>query len=124
MAPSIAVARGLILTLLASLEGVRRVSGPLRAQLGELWGDREPSEFWTAFSDVALVLTSCVFAMLVEPKTEPAVPVVLAVGNPLRWGLIGLVFKVLTAGWVPGRFIPRVPVGRSPALGRKQGGGI
>lgn len=124
MAPSITFATGLTLTLLASLGVVRHLSGPLRAQLRELCGNAERAEFWTAFSNVALVLTSSIFAMLVEPRTEPGVPVVLAVGNQLKWGLIGLVSTVLTLGWVLARFIPRVPVGGSPARSRQPGGAI
>jgi hypothetical protein len=124
MTTSILFATGLILTLLASLAVGRYLSEPLRAQLRELCGNRDRAEFWTAFSNVALVLTSSIFAMLVEPTSEPAVPAVLAVSHQLKWGLIGLVSTVLAVGWVLGRFIPRAPVGGSPALSPNPGGVI
>lgn len=124
MTASIICATGLIITLLASLAVVRYLSEPLRAQLRELCGNADRAEFWTAFSNVALILTSSIFAMLVEPKTEPAVPVVLAVSNQLKWGLIGLASTVLAVGWVLSRFIPRAPLGGSPPLRRNPGGAI
>ena len=124
MTTSTVFATGLILTLLASVAVVRYLSEPLRGQLRELCGNRDRAEFWTAFANVALVLTSSIFAMLVDPKTEPAVPAVLAVSNQLKWGLIGLVSTVLAVGWVLSRFIPRAPVGGSPALRPNPGGAI
>ena len=124
MTTSIIFATGPIITLLASLAVVRYLSEPLRAQLRELCGNRDRAEFWTAFANVALVLTPSIFAMLVDPKTEPAVPAVLAVSNQLKWGRIGLVSTVLAEGWVLSRFIARAPVGGSPALSRNPGGAI
>jgi hypothetical protein len=124
MNPSIPWVTGWITTLPASLGVVRRWSGALRAQPRELGGNLEGSEFWTAFANVALVVPSAIFAMRAEPATEPAVPVVLAVSHPLKWGLLGLVSTVLTVGRVRSRWIARAPVGGSPALGRNPGGAI
>jgi hypothetical protein len=124
MNPSIPWVTGRIPTLLASRGGVRRLSGPPRAQARELCGNLEGAESWTTFSHVALVVPSAIFAMRVEPGTEPAVPVVLAVSHRLKSGLLGLVSTVLTVGWVLGRLIAGAPVGGSPALSRNPGGAI
>src|SRR5215470_9159360 len=99
MTASIIFAVGLIITLLAALSVVYYLTDPLRTQLNELCGNANRAEFWTAFSNIALVLTSSIFAMMVEPSTEPNVSVVLAVSNQLKWGLVGLVSTVLILGW-------------------------
>jgi len=96
---------GLTITLLAAVAVVRYLSGPLRTQLRELCGNPERAEFWTVFSNVAVILTPAIFAMLVEPGND--VPPLLAVTNQLKWGLIGLVGSVLMLGWILSRFILR-----------------
>ena len=105
MSPSLLFASGVIITLLAAFGMARCLSGPLRTQLRELCGNAERAEFWTVFSNVAVILTPAIFAMLVEPGAD--VPPLLAVTRKLKWGLIGLVGSVLLLGWIPSRFIPR-----------------
>jgi hypothetical protein len=124
MTASIVLATGLIITLLTAFSVVRYLSEPLRAQLSELCGNAGRAEFWTVFSNVALVLTSSIFALLVEPSTEANVPVVLAVSNQLKWGLIGLVLTVLVLGWTLSRFIPRSLVGGNPPNSSRTGGAL
>jgi hypothetical protein len=111
---------GLTITLLAAFAVVRYLSGPLRTQLRELCGNAERAEFWTVFSNIAVILTPAIFAMLVEPATD--VPPLLAVTNQLKWGLIGLVGSVLMLGWILSRFIPRAQSKAAPGL--NQGGAI
>jgi len=105
MSPSLLFVSGLTITLLAAFAVVRYLSGPLRTQLQELCGNAERAEFWTVFSNVAVILTPAIFAMLAEPDTN--VPPLLAVTSQLKWGLIGLVGSVLMLGWILSRFIPR-----------------
>ena len=119
MNASLVLVGGLTVTLAAALTVVRYLNGPLRKQLQELCGSEERAEFWTAFSNVTVVLTPAVFAMLVDPRAEPGVPILLAVITQLRWGLIGLVSSVLMLGWILGRFIPRAPAA-SVALANTQ----
>jgi hypothetical protein len=107
MNASLVLVSGLTVTLAASLAVVRYLNMPLRKQLQELCGNAERAEFWTAFSNVTVVLTPAIFAMLVDPRAEPGVPMLLAMIAQLRWGLIGLVISVLMLGWILGRFIPR-----------------
>ncbi len=109
MNASLVLVSGLAVTLAAALTVVRYLHEPLRKQLQELRGNAERAEFWTAFSNVTVVLTPSIFAIMVDPKAEPGVPLLLAVIAQLRWGLIGLLSSILMLGWILGRFIPRVP---------------
>jgi hypothetical protein len=122
MNPSLIFVSGLTITLLAAFAVVRYLSGPLRVQLRELCGNSDRAEFWTVFSNVAVILTPAIFAMLVEPATGSDRPPLLAVTSQLKWGLIGLVGSVLLLGWILSRFIPRSN-SRNPS-GPKAGGAI
>jgi hypothetical protein len=119
MSRSLLFGAGLTMTLLAAFAVVRYLSGPLRTQLRELCGNPERAEFWTVFSNVAVILTPAIFAMLVEPAGDD--PPLLAVTGQLKWGLIGLVGSVLMLGWILSRFIPR---SQAKVTGPNQGGGI
>lgn len=83
----------------------------LRRILVELCGTEERAGFWTAFSNVTLVLTPLIFAMQYRPATGPETSAALEVGTELKWALIGLVTSVLVLGLVLSMFIPR----RQPA---------
>ena len=120
MSPSLLFASGLTTTLLAAFATVWYLSGPLRTQLRELCGNAERAEFWTVFANVAMILTSTIFAMLVEPGG--GAPPLLAVTSQLKWGLIGLVGSVLMLGWILSRFIPRTQY-KAPS-GPDRGGAI
>ncbi len=113
MSPSLVLFSGLSTTLLAALAVARYLSGPLRTQLRELCGSAERAEFWTVFSNVAIVLTPAIFAMSDMPASGSHTPPLLALTSQLKWGLIGLVGTVLMLGWILSRFIPRTP---APAL--------
>lgn len=102
---SLLFASGLTITLLAALAVVRYLSRPLHTQLQELCGNAERADFWTVFSNVALILIPAIFAMLVAP--DSSIPPLLAVTDQVKWGLIGLVGSVLVLGWILSRFIPR-----------------
>jgi hypothetical protein len=118
MSPPFLLASGLTSTLLAAFVVVRYLSGPLRTQLRELCGNAERAEFWTVFSNVAVILTAAIFAMLVEPANDT--PPLLAVIGQLKWGLIGLVGSVLALGWILSRFIPRT---QSKGISSQNAGG-
>ena len=120
MSPSLLFVSGLATTLLAAFAVVRYLSGPLRTQLQELCGNAERAEFWTVFSNVAVILTPAIFAMLAEPDTN--VPPLLAVTSQLKWGLIGLVGSVLMLGWILSRSIPRTQA--KAVSGPSQGGAL
>jgi len=111
---SLEFACGLAISLLTALLVVRYLHDPLRTQLSELCGNAGRAEFWTAFSTVTVILTSVIFAMLVDPPAGTGTPPLLAIINQLRWGLIGLVVSVLILGWILSRFIPKTVIARPP----------
>jgi hypothetical protein len=124
MSPSLVLASGLCITLLAAFAVVRYLGGPLRMQLRELCGSAERAEFRTVFSNVAVVLTPAIFAMSDLPASGSDTPPLLAVTSQLKWGLIGLVGTVLMLGWILSRFIPRTPPRALEASGEPVGGAI
>ena len=67
MKDSLTFAGGLVITLAVAFTVVKYLTMPLRQQLQELCGNAERAAFWTSFSNVMLVLTPAVFAMLVDP---------------------------------------------------------
>jgi hypothetical protein len=124
MSPSLILFSGLSFTVLAALAVARYLSGPLRTQLRELCGSAERAEFWTVFSNVAIVLTPVIFAMSDLPASGSDTPPLLALTSQLKWGLIGLVGTVLMLGWILSRFIPRTPPRALDASGQRVGGAI
>src|ERR1700746_977952 len=105
---SLTFAVGLAVTLVVAFGVAKYLSTPLRQQLRELCGNAERAAFWTSFSNVMLVLTPAVFAMLVDPWPGACDPPLVGVVSRVKWGLIGLAMSVLMLGRVLGRFIPRV----------------
>jgi hypothetical protein len=107
---SLTFAAGLLITLAVAFTVVKYLTTPLRQQLQELCGNAERAAFWTSFSNVMLVLTPAVFAMLVDPWAGACDPPLVGVVSRVKWGLIGLAMSVLMLARVLGRFIPRTPV--------------
>jgi hypothetical protein len=124
MNPSVTFACGLAATLALALAVVCYLTAPLRRQLQELCGNAERADFWTAFSNVTMVLTPMIFAMSTEPGTIPGPPPLLAVIGQLKWSCIGLVASVLMLGWILGRFIPRFPTPAPVLAGQKSSGAL
>jgi hypothetical protein len=104
---SLIFACGLAITVAIAFVVARYLTTPLRQQLQELCGNAERAAFWTSFSNVMLVLTPVVFAMLVDPMANAFDPPLMGVISYTKWGLIGLATSVLILGWTLGRFIPR-----------------
>jgi hypothetical protein len=94
-------------TVAISFAAVVYLRPHLRRILVDLCGTEERAGFWTAFSNVTLVLMPLIFAMQYRPETGPTTSGVLEVGAELKWALIGLVASVLVLGLVLSMFIPR-----------------
>lgn len=114
---------GLAITVAIAFVVARYLATPLRQQLQELCGNAERAAFWTSFSNVMLVLTPVVFAMLVDPMANACDPPLMGVISYTKWGLIGLATSVLILGWTLSRFIPRTPPAQPhvPAVPRPGG---
>ena len=100
-------------TALAAFCAVAYLTPSLRQILMDLCGTAERANFWTAFSNLSLILTPLIFAMHKIPEVNSQTPLVFQLGVQIEWALIGLVASVLVVGFVISRFIPRphgVPV--------------
>lgn len=94
-------------TVVITLAAVVYLRPHLRRILVDLCGTEERAGFWTALSNVTLMLTPLIFAMQYRPATGPETSAALEVGVELKWALIGLVTSVLVLGLVLSMFIPR-----------------
>ncbi|HLW78371.1 MAG TPA: hypothetical protein VKU44_02130 [Terriglobia bacterium] len=99
-------------TAILSFLAVAYLKPHLKRILIDLCGTEERASFWTAFSNVALVLMPLIFAMHYRPGAGPETSPVLEMGTQLEWALIGLVASVLVLGFVVSMFIPRRPAGQ------------
>ena len=99
-------------TLAVSFVAVAYLRPHLKRLLFDLCGTEERAAFWTAFSNVTLVLLPLICAMHYRPQTGPETSAVLEMGTQLEWALIGLVASVLVLGIVLSTFIPRRPAGQ------------
>lgn len=90
-----------------SLIVVAYLHRPLKAILAELCGTAERAKFWSAFSNVTLVLVPLIFVMQYRPELGQGTTAVLEMGTQLKWALVGTIVSVVTLGIVIGSFIPR-----------------
>ncbi len=90
-----------------SLIVVAYLRRPLKAILADLCGTAERAKFWSAFSNVTLVLVPLIFVMQYRPELEQGTTAVLEMGTQLSWALVGLAVSVVTLGIVISSFIPR-----------------
>lgn len=105
-------------TGLAAFTAVAYLTPSLRAVLKDLCGTMERANFWTAFSNLALILTPLIFAMHEAPDLSAQAPAVLQLAAQAQAALIGLVSTILVVGFVVSRFIPRPLVApHGPAAG-------
>jgi uncharacterized membrane protein YhaH (DUF805 family) len=95
------------ITLLASSLAVAYLRRHLKTILVDLCGTTERASFWTAFSNVTLLLVPLIFATSYQLDSAAGSSPILAMSQQLKWALIGLVVSVLLLGIVIGSFIPR-----------------
>jgi len=104
-------------TGLAALCAVTYLTPSLRKVLTDLCGTAERANFWTAFSNLALLLMPLIFALHQIPEGNPEAPLVFQLSRQLEWAFVGLVATVVMVGLVISRFIPR-PQGIGVAAGQ------
>jgi hypothetical protein len=100
---------GLGVTLVATCVVVAYLQGYLRAVLTDLCGTVERANFWTAYSNVTLLLTPLIFAMHYRPAATAMQPVAFELSAQIEAALAGLVFSIIVLGFVLKAFIPRTP---------------
>ena len=99
-------------TVAVSFLAVAYLKASLTRVLIDLCGTEERATFWTAFSNVTLVLVPLIFALHYRPETGPDTSLVFQMSSQLEYALIGLVCSVLILGIVLSIFIPRRSVGQ------------
>lgn len=110
---------GLVITLSSTLLVVIYLRGPLKAILIDLCGTAERAAFWTAFSNVTLVLVPVTFALSDRPEAGSWPSLLFALGGQLESALIGLICSVVALGIVLNTFIRRRDVSGAPAQGAR-----
>ena len=98
---------GLGITLVVTLAVVVYLRPHLRKILIDLCGTEERGDFWTAFSNVTIVLVPVICAMFSPPQSSEGRAAFFEINSQLKWALIGLVGTVVLLGLVISRFIPR-----------------
>lgn len=106
---------GLLLTAGISLAVVVYLNSHLKRILADLCGTAERAGFWTAFSNITLMLVPMIFAMSYETVMTPGASAVMELTQQLKWALIGMVISVLMLGIIISRFIPRASTIRMAA---------
>jgi hypothetical protein len=110
---------GLAITLLSALLVVIYLRAHLKAILIDLCGTGERAGFWTAFSNVTLMLVPLIFALNYRPEAGSLPSLVFELSAQLKNALIGLVCSVVVLGIVMSSFIRRREAAGAPAQERR-----
>ena len=98
---------GLGITLAVSILVVAYLRRHVTKILIDLCQTEDRAAFWTAFSNVTLVLVPLICAMFHRPSIANDSPSFFEISTQLKWALIGLIGSVVILGLVIARFIPR-----------------
>ncbi len=97
---------GIGLTLTISILVVVYLKPHLRRILLDLCETEDRANFWTAFTNVTVVLSPLICAMFHRPTGISGSAAFFDVSVQLRWAMIGLIGSVIILGAVIARFIP------------------
>ncbi|MCG2787800.1 MAG: hypothetical protein L6461_22150 [Anaerolineae bacterium] len=86
----------------------------LKRVLVDLCGTEERAQFWTAFSNIMLVILPTIFGLGFAPETLTFEASFFEVVNQIKWNLLGLVMSLLAIGAVVSFFALVAP--RSPQV--------
>jgi hypothetical protein len=107
MNPIVTFLLGVFIVLAGAIAAVIYLRPHLRSILRDLCGTEERADFWTAFSNIILVLTPVIFALSSRPQGENGTATFFDVSSQLQRGLIGLVGAVIVLGIALSQFIPK-----------------
>ena len=120
MSPVALFLLGTGLTALASFSVVLYLKPHLKTILTDLCGSTERADFWTAFSNVILLLTPLIFALHYRPDSTQDPSPIFALATQLKLSLAGLITSVVILGLVISRFIPLSPPPNSLSKRQKE----
>lgn len=105
MTPTVVFVLGIAVTGLTCLLVLGYLRLTLKKILIDLCGTEDRAGFWTAFSNVTLILVPTIVAMHYRPEVGQNLPLVFQLGSQLEWALIGLASSVVVLGMVLALFI-------------------
>ena len=97
---------GVGITLTVSMVVVVYLQKHLRRILIDLCQTEDRADFWTAFTNVTVVLVPVICAMFHRPGAYGGGPGFFDVTTQLQWALMGLIGSVVGLGAVVASFIP------------------
>lgn len=100
-------AAGLVMTVASALLVVVYLRAHLNRILIDLCGTPERAAFWTAFTNVTLLLIPVIFALRYRPEAGSLPSLVFELSEQLENALIGLVCAVIVLGFVLNKSIRR-----------------
>jgi len=112
-------AAGLVMTVGSSLIVVIYLRGHLNRILIDLCGTPERAGFWTAFTNVTLLLIPVIFALRYRPGAGSLPSLVFELSEQLENALLGLACAVIVLGFVLNKSIRRYEAAGLSALTRK-----
>jgi hypothetical protein len=89
---------GIALTLLSSTAVVVYLRRYLHKVLVDLCGTEERAQFWTAFTNILLILIPLIVAMFIHPEGQRDESVFFRLASQLKWSLSGLVAALVLIG--------------------------
>ena len=96
---------GIAVTLAISFIAMGYLRRPLRSILIELCGSEMRASFWTAFTNISLVIVPLIFATFILPDRDCELRQFFRVIKQLRWALIGLTGTLIFLGMILNKFI-------------------
>jgi hypothetical protein len=109
MSPVVSFFVGLALTLITALVVVFYLKTPLRHILCDLCGTEQRADFWTAFSNVVLILLPIIFALTRRPTGGSGSEAFFEITDQLLWAFVGLLLAVFVLGFFISIFILKDP---------------
>ncbi len=98
---------GIGITLATSLLIVFYLRSRLTKILVDLCGTEHRAGFWTALSNVTLVLVLLIFALFSRPEVRDSQVSYSDVSGQLMWAFLGLILTLLVLAYVISQFISR-----------------
>lgn len=86
------------LTVVACLLIAGYIRPFLKRVLVDLCGTEERAQFWTAFSNIMLVVLPVIFGLGFTPLESSADALFFEVAGQIRWNLFGLVMSLVAIG--------------------------
>ena len=90
---------GIVIAIIICIVLITYLKSYMKKTLYELCDHKEqPTNFWTRFLSVILILIPIIFAMAVIPEDENGSNIFFAIAKQVKWSLIGLAISLIIVG--------------------------